>query len=160
MKIGLYAVVLAATLSACSSSALMVEHAPTAVYRANTATLVYEPSTVPVEEGTQAHLQRKMNEALVQGPKAVFRPGNELTIRYHIVGHNEGSRVGRWLTYGLAGQSKSYIEATFFDQAGQTVGSVRAEGAVGVGIAGGSAKSGIDGAVKKIAEYASVTFHR
>ncbi len=160
MKITIAALALALSLGACSSSALMVEHAPTTAYRAETAALVYEPSTVPVEDGTQAHLQRKMTEALVQGPKAVFRPGSELTIKYHIVGHNEGSRVGRWLTYGLAGQSKSYIEAVFIDQTGQMVGSVRAEGAVGVGIAGGSAKSGIDGAVKKIAEYASVTFHK
>jgi hypothetical protein len=154
------ALVMGAALSACSSSALMVEKAPTTQYRVATANLVYDAATIPVEDGTQQYLQTKMKEAFLTDKNAVFTEGSELTVRYHFVGHNEGSRVGRWLTGGLAGGSKTYIEANFMDQAGTQVGSVRSEGSVGLGIAGGSAKSGIDGAVKKIAQYAAVTFKK
>lgn len=149
-----------AGLSACASSALMVDQAPSVTYRAATATLVYQPATIAVEENTQAYLQREMQKVLIDGPNAPFKSGNELTVRYQFVGHNEGSRVGRWLTYGLAGGSKTYIQAEFIDPQGQTVGRVRSEGSVGLGIAGGSAKSGIDGAVKEIARYATATFKR
>lgn len=153
------ALTLGVALGACSSSALMVERAPTA-YRASTARLEYVQPTIAVEEGTQRHLQQKMEQTLVSGPKSVFQPGNDLTIRYQFVGHSEGSRFGRWLTGGLAGGSKTYIQAEFINGAGQVIGGVRSEGSVGVGIAGGSAKSGVDGAVKKIANYASTTFKR
>jgi len=150
----------AMALVGCSSSALMVEKPPVAAVRVETASLVYETPTVAVEEGSQQHLQRRMAEALTTGKNAVFRPGNDLTIKYRFVGHNEGSRLGRYLTMGMAGGSKTYIVADFVNSAGEIIGQVRAEGSVGVGIAGGSAKSGIDGAVKKIAAYAQATFHR
>ena len=151
---------LAMPLTACASGALMVEKAPTTAYKASSVTLAYEEPTVEVEEGTQAYLQREMQKALVTGPEAVFAPGTDLTIRYQIVGHNEGSRIGRYLTGGLAGGSKSYVMATFSDASAQQIGQVRAEGSVGGGLAGGSAKSGIDKAVKEIAKYAAATFKR
>ena len=147
-------------LSACSSSALMVEKPAVGVTRVTTATLQYEEPTIAVEEGTQQHLQRKMAEALTTGEKAVFQPGPDLLIKYRFVGHDEGSRVGRYLTAGLVGGSKTYIVADFYNPAGEMIGQVRAEGSVGVGIAGGSAKSGVDGAVKKIASYAQATFRK
>lgn len=150
----------ALSLSACASSALMVEKPAVGVQRVATATLQYEAPTVSVEETTQQHLQRKMAEALTTGDKAVFSPGPDMTIRYRFVGHNEGSRLGRYLTAGLAGGSKTYIVADFLNPAGETIGQVRAEGSVGGGIAGGSAKSGVDGAVKKIAEYAQANFRK
>lgn len=146
-------------LAACASGALMVEKAPTK-YQASSATLVYEPAMVEVEENTQAYLQRKMDEVFFTGTDAVFKQGTDMTVRYQIVGHNEGSRIGRYLTGGLAGGSKSYIMATFYDSTAQQIGQVRAEGSVGGGLAGGSAKSGIDKAVKEIAEYAAKTFKR
>ena len=156
----MFALALSVSVSACASSALMVDQAPTAEYRAQTAKLEYQPSTVGVEDNTQTYLQSAMRNALVDGPNAVFSSGDELTVRYRFVGHDEGSRVGRWLTAGLAGGSKTYIEAEFIDRSGVTVGRVRSEGAVGMGVFGGSAKSGIDGAVKKIAQYATSTFKR
>lgn len=155
-----FALAMGVPLAACASSALMVDQAPTGQYRAQSATLEYQPSTVGVEDNTQAYLQQAMSNALVTGPDAVFRSGDELKIRYRFVGHDEGSRVGRWLTAGLAGGSKTYIEAEFIDRNGASVGKVRSEGAVGMGVFGGSAKSGIDAAVKKIAQYATATFKR
>jgi len=155
-----FVLVAALAMGGCSSSALMVERPPVATTRVTTAALQYDTPTIAVEEGAQQHLQRRMQEAFLTGENAVFQPGNDLTIRYRFVGHNEGSRVGRYLTMGLAGGSKTYIVADFLNSAGEMVGQVRAEGSVGVGIAGGSAKSGIDGAVKKIAAYAQATFRR
>jgi hypothetical protein len=148
------------TLASCASGALMVDRAPTATYRVSTAKLEYVAPSVAVEESSQAHLRAKMQEALISGEKAVFQPGDEITVRYKFDGHNEGSRVGRWLTAGLAGGSKTYIQAEFLNASGEVIGSVRSEGSVGVGIAGGSAKSGIDKAVKEIARYATVTFRK
>lgn len=158
------AIVLALTcavmLPACSSSGLSVENQPSAAYRASTASLQYLPPAVSVEEASQAYLREKMNAELVSGPDAVFGSGSDITIRYQFVGHNEGSRVGRWLTAGIAGGSKTYVVAEFLNSAGTVIGKVRAEGTVGGGFAGGSAKSGIDGAVKQIAKYARETFKR
>jgi len=148
------------SVSGCASSALMVNSAPIGQYRADTITLEYMPAAIPVEDGTQSYLQQRMREAFLEGSNAPFKPGGQLTLRYQFVGHNEGSRVGRWLTAGLAGGSKSYIQAEFLNADKQVVGSVRAEGTVGGGFAGGSAKSGVDGAVKRITEYAILTFHR
>lgn len=159
MKAVVLAMVVAVAVSGCSSSALMVEK-PAVAYRASTATLEYLPATIGVEDNTQTYLQTRMADALVTGSKAVFSQGTDLRIRYQFVGHDEGSRVGRWLTAGLAGGSKTYILAEFVNPTGQVIGSVRAEGAVGIGIAGGSAKSGIDAAVKKIADYAQANFKR
>jgi len=158
MKLGVMTAAL--ILAGCSNSALVVERPVATQQRVETATLQYETPTVPVDDSAQQHLQRRMNEALVSGEKAVFKPGSDLTIRYRFVGHNEGSRLGRYLTMGMAGGSKTYIVADFVVPTGEVVGQVRAEGSVGVGIAGGSAKSGIDGAVKKIAAYAQATFRR
>jgi hypothetical protein len=157
---GLMTVAGAFALAACSSSALMVERPPAVPTRVESATLEYETPTIAVEEGTQQHLQRRMAEALTTGKDAVFKPGGDMVIKYRFVGHNEGSRLGRYLTMGMAGGSKTYILADFINPAGEMIGQVRAEGSVGVGIAGGSAKSGVDGAVKKIAAYAQATFRR
>lgn len=158
------AIVLALTcalmLPACATSGLSVESQPTEAFRASTATLQYLPPAVTVEDTTQAYLREKMAEKLVGGSDAVFGQGSDITIRFQFTGHNEGSRVGRWLTAGIAGGSKTYIVAEFVNPAGAVVGKVRAEGSVGGGFAGGSAKSGIDGAVNQIAKYARETFKR
>lgn len=150
----------AALLAGCSSSALMVDRPPAVATKVSTAKLEYVAPTIGVEDGTQAYLRQKMDDALLSGKSAVFAPGDEITIRYQFVGHNEGSRAARWLTGGLAGGSKTYIQVDFVNATGEVVGRVRAEGSVGVGIAGGSAKTGIDAAVKKIAAYAMTTFKR
>lgn len=153
-------IICAVLLAGCSSSALMVDRAPVTATKVSTAKLEYVAPTIGVEDGTQAYLRDKMAEALVSGEQAVFSAGDEITIRYQFVGHNEGSRAARWLTGGLAGGSKTYIQAEFVSPTGEVLGRIRSEGSVGMGIAGGSAKSGIDAAVKKIASYAAVTFKR
>ncbi len=129
-----------ACLTACSSSALMNRKST----RADQPRAGDQPRhrRSRWRDATQSASSARWPKRSSVEPEAVFPAGNELTIRYHAVGHNEGSRVGRYLTMGMAGGSKP-SEADFVAADGTRVGQVRAEGAVGVGIAGGSAKSGL-----------------
>lgn len=70
---------------------------------------------VATQEPTQTCLQRKMQEAFFNSHAAGFQKSSELTVLYRIIGSHESSRVGRYLTGGLAGGSKSFVEATFDD---------------------------------------------
>ncbi len=51
------------------------------------------------------------------------------------------------------------LEVDFIGPDGTVLSTVRGEGGVNWGLAGGSANSGIDEAVEKIAEYAEVQFN-
>ncbi|MGB7370785.1 MAG: hypothetical protein WA907_05995 [Erythrobacter sp.] len=149
---------LALMTSACASSLLSVEQPYTGDARYQTANLQYDESAVPVDQDNLEYTAEKMENALFDGDSPIFSRGDGITIRYRYVGFNEGSRVGRWLTGGIGGQSKVLLEVDFVDQSGDVVARVRGEGGVGGGLAGGSNKTGIDKAIAEVAEYAARTF--
>lgn len=155
--------ILAATaavmLSACASSALTVESPAVAGFRTDSVSIERDPQMpVSVDAENLAYTQRQLEEAFFGGKAPLFDRGSGMTVRYRYVGFNEGSRVGRYLTGGFAGASKVVLETDFVAPDGRVLGTVRGEGEVRAGFAGGSNKSGIDKAVKKIAEYAAANF--
>ena len=159
MKNTIIAIAAMLTLSACANSALTVENANRSDYRSETAVVERDrdmPISVDAENLT--YTQRQLEEALFAGDAPVFAKGDGLTIRYRYVGFNEGSRVGRYLTGGLSGGSKVVLEVDFVDPNGAVLSTVRGEGTVSGGMFGGSNKSGIDKAVKRVAEYAAMHF--
>lgn len=155
--------ILAATaavmLSACASSSLTVETPAVAGFRTDTANVERDPQmAASVDAENLAYTQRQLEEAFFGGKDPLFDRGSGMTVRYRYVGFDEGSRVGRYLTGGLMGASKVVLETEFIAPDGSVLGTVRGEGEVRAGFAGGSNKSGIDKAVKRVAEYAAANF--
>lgn len=154
-----FAALSALALSACASSALTVEQPAVAGFRAESVKVERDPQMfVAVDAENLAYTQRKLEEAFFEGKSPLFDRGSGMTVRYRYVGFNEGSRVGRYLTAGLAGGSKVVLETDFVAPDGRVLGTVRGEAEVRAGLAGGSNKTGIDKAVKRVAEYAAVNF--
>lgn len=158
MKRYLFAVSAALMLSACASSVLTVEQPYVGSQRYSSAMLQFDQSSVPIDEDNRSYTEAKMTEALFGGQNPIFTKGDGLTVRYRYVGFNEGSRFGRYMTMGLAGGSKIVLEADFVDGSGKVLSTVRGEGEVRGGVAGGSNKSGIDKAISEVADYAARTF--
>lgn len=158
MKRVVFAAVAALSLSACASSVLTVEQPYAGQARYQQAQLVYDDSSVSVDADNLEYTREHMKEAFFGGESPIFTEGDGMTVRWRYVGFNEGSRVGRYLMPGIAGGSKIVLEADFVDANGAVMSTVRGEASVGGGFAGGSNKTGIDKAVKEIAEYASAKF--
>lgn len=154
----LFAGVAALALSACASSVLTVEQPYAGQQRYSMATLQYDKSSVPVDDDNLSYTRAKLDQALFGGPSPIFQRGAGLTIRYRYVGFNEGSRVGRYLLPGIAGGSKIVLETDFVAPDGKVLATVRGEGEVRGGFLGGSNKSGIDKAVREVADYAAANF--
>ncbi|USA40245.1 hypothetical protein NCF86_03565 [Pelagerythrobacter marinus] len=146
-------------LSACANSALTVETPDRSNYRSATAQVERDREmVVPVDAENLTYTQKKLEEELFGGDTPLFEQGDGLTVRYRYVGFNEGSRVGRYLTAGLTGGSKVVLEVDFVGPDGTVLSTVRGEGSVSGGMFGGSNKSGIDKAVKRVAEYAAMHY--
>lgn len=158
MKNYILAIFAALSLSACASSVLTVEKPYAGQQRFSAATLTYDESSVPVDTDNLSYTQRKLDQALFGGTSPLFQRGNGLTVRYRYVGFNEGSRVGRYLAPGIAGGSKIVLETDFVAPDGTVMATVRGEGEVRGGFLGGSNKTGIDKAVREIADYAARHF--
>ena len=158
MKNFVFAIVASVALSACASSVLTVEKPYAGQQRFSTATLAYDQSSVPVDADNLGYTQRKLDQALFGGASPIFQRGAGLTVRYRYVGFNEGSRVGRYLAPGIAGGSKIVLETDFVAPDGTVMATVRGEGEVRGGFLGGSNKTGIDRAVRDIADYAARHF--
>ena len=154
----LFSGVAALALSACASSVLTVEQPYAGQQRFSTATLEYDKSSVPVDDDNLSYTRNKLDDALFGGASPIFQRGDGLKIRYRYVGFNEGSRFGRYLAPGIAGGSKIVLETDFVGPDGTVLATVRGEGEVRGGFFGGSNKSGIDKAVKEIADYAASNF--
>ncbi|MGB3796834.1 MAG: hypothetical protein WA957_11085 [Alteraurantiacibacter sp.] len=152
------AAIAALMLSACANSALTVEQPYRGAQKFSTAMVQYDASTVGVDDENIAYTTKKMEQALFGGDTPVFSQGSGLTVRYRYVGFDEGSRFGRYLSGGLAGGSKVVLETEFVSPTGEVLATVRGEGTVGGGLAGGSNKTGIDKAVEKVADYAAANF--
>lgn len=149
----------ALTLSACANSALTVESPNRSNYRTDTARVERDPEMiVDVDAENMAYTQQELEKALFSGEAPLFKQGDGLTVRYRYVGFDEGSRLGRYLTAGITGGSKVTLEVDFIGPDGAVLSTVRGEGSVNGGAFGGSNKSGIDKAVKKVAEYAATQY--
>jgi hypothetical protein len=148
-------------LAGCAASHLIVEEPARASVRANALTLAYDDSVTGVPQSASEYVQKKMQDAFFGGDHPLFQHGTEMTVRYHFVGYDAGSRVGRYFagTFGV-GEAQMVLEAVFVDASGQTVARVRGQGQVRAGFFGGSANTGIDKAVKEIARYAAEHFKR
>jgi hypothetical protein len=149
----------ALTLSACANSALTVESPNRANYHTNMAQVQRDPEMiVAVDAENLTYTQRELEKAFFEGEAPLFQRGQGLTVRYRYVGFNEGSRLGRYLTGGITGGSKVVLEVDFVNPDGTVMSTVRGEGTVSGGVLGGSNKSGIDKAVKRVAEYAATHY--
>lgn len=158
MKKILFAAAAAVALSGCASSMLSVEKPYAGTQRFDTASVVYDESSVPVDADNLEYTKNKMEAAFYEGESPIFTKGDGLTVKWRYVGFNEGSRLGRYMLPGIAGGSKILLEADFVDADGTVLSTVRGEAEVGGGFAGGSNKTGIDKAVKEIATYAAAKF--
>lgn len=149
----------ALALAACSNSSLLVELPNTSTYRTDTATIHYDESTVSVDDENVAYTQRKMEEAFFGGDTPLFEEGDGITVNYRYLTFDEGNQVTRYLVGPLAGGSKVVLEVDFVGPDEEVLATVRGEGTVSGGFFGGSNKSGIDGAIEEIADYAAAQFH-
>jgi hypothetical protein len=149
----------ALSLAGCASSHLIVEQPTHAQLRARTVTLAYDDTATKVSQSASAYVQHKMEEAFYSGPGA-FGHGPDLTVRYHFVGFDKGSRLGRYMLGPLGvGEAQMILEAQFVDPAGNVVAVVRGQSAVRGGFFGGSSNTAIDKSVKEIRAYAQEHFH-
>jgi hypothetical protein len=155
----IFASLMALSLAACQHSALMVEAPNQSSYRASAATLHYDGSNVTVDDENIAYTQRKMEEAFFGGDQPLFTRGQGITANYRYIAFDEGSQVARYLLGPIAGGSTILLEVDFVGPDGTVLSTVRGEGRVSGGFVGGSNKSGIDGAIDEIAEYAAAQFH-
>lgn len=159
MKKILFASLSALALAACSNSSLLVERPNTSAYRTSMATIQYDGSNVTVDDENVAYTQRKMEEAFFGGETPLFDEGDGITVNYRYLTFDEGSQVTRYLMGPIAGGSKVVLEVDFVGPDGEILSTVRGEGTVSGGFFGGSNKSGIDGAINEIADYAAAQFH-
>lgn len=155
----MFASLSALALAACSNSSLLVERPNTSSYRTNFASINYDGSNVSVDDENIAYTQRKMEEAFFGGDTPLFDQGAGITANYRYLAFDEGSQVTRYLMGPIAGGSKVVLEVDFVGPDGDILATVRGEGTVSGGFFGGSNKSGIDGAIDEIAEYAAAQFH-
>lgn len=154
-----FAALAALTLAGCANSALTVETPNRSDFRAAAASVERDPEMiVAVDSANLAYTQQELEKALFTGKAPLFDRGSGLTVRYRYVGFEEGSRLGRYLTAGMTGGSQVVLEVDFLGPDGAVLSTVRSQGNVSGGLFGGSNKSGIDKAVKKIAEYAAAQF--
>lgn len=159
MKKFVLASVLALSAAACANNSLMVETPNASSYRTQYASLEAADSTVNVDAENQAYTLRKLNDAFFGGETPLFREGEGITAKFRYITFDEGSQVGRYLGGGiLGGGSKVVLEVSFYAPSGNELAVVRSEAAVNGGFFGGSNKSGIDAAVKNVAEYAASEF--
>ncbi|MEO7178507.1 MAG: DUF4410 domain-containing protein [Allosphingosinicella sp.] len=155
------AILVAVPLAGCASSHLIVEQPSHAELRAGSAKLVYDDTTTGVSNSASTYVQKKMEAAFYGGDKPRFVRGEELTVKYHFVGFDKGSRVGRYMLGPLGvGEAQMILEAQFFDPSGTMVAVVRGQSAVRGGFFGGSANTAIDKSVKEIRDYAVEHFRR
>jgi hypothetical protein len=154
-------IAVAAPLGGCAASHLIVEQPATQVVHVDAVTLAYDDTTTAVPQSASAYVQHKMENAFFGGDHPLFQKGTQMTVRYHFVGYDAGSRVGRYFagTFGV-GEAQMVLEAVFVDGSGNTIARVRGQGQVRAGFFGGSANTGIDKAVKEIARYATEHFKR
>jgi hypothetical protein len=145
----------AAPLTACASSHLIVEQPSHSMLRASALTLQYDETVTGVPAASSAYVQRKMEEAFFAGDQHYFTHGQEMTIRYHFVGFDQGSRLGRYVLGPLGvGEAQMVLEAQFVAPDGTVLAVVRGQSDVRGGFFGGSANTGIDKAVREIRDYA------
>lgn len=149
----------ALALSACANSALIVEKPNTSSYRAASAAITYDKSSVAVDAENVAYTQKKMEEAFFGGDTPLFEKGEGIGVRYRYVAFDEGSQAARYFLGPIAGGSKVLLEVDFIGPEGGVLATVRGEGTVSGGFFGGSNKSGIDKAIKEVANYAAAEFH-
>lgn len=159
MKKFILASVLSLTTVACANNSLMVETPNASSYRTQFATISAAESTVAVDAENQAYTLRKLNEAFFGGDAPLFKEGEGISVQYRYVTFDEGSQAARYLGGGiLGGGSKVVLEVIFLNPNGDELAVVRSEASVNGGFFGGSNKSGIDAAVKNVAEYAAAEF--
>ncbi|MEM1132952.1 MAG: DUF4410 domain-containing protein [Pseudomonadota bacterium] len=159
MKKLLFASALALTVSACANSSLLVERPNSSAYRSDSANIVYDNSTVEVDEENLTYTQKEMEEAFFGGDEPLFTKGDGMTVRYRYLSFDEGSQTARYFAGPFAGGSKVVMEVDFVDPNGTVMSTVRGEGTVSGGFFGGSNKSGIQEAIEEVAEYAHTQFH-
>jgi hypothetical protein len=148
-------------LTACASSHLIVEQPSRGTARANALTLSYDETVTGVPQSASAYVQRKMEEAFFGGPQSYFTRGQEMTVRYHFVGFDRGSRLGRYMLGPLGvGEAQMVLEAQFVAPDGTVLAVVRGQSDVRGGFFGGSANTAIDKAVREIRDYAVQHFRR
>lgn len=160
MKKFLVAAALAFTVTGCASSALMVEQPNTSSLRTSTASIAYDKSNVPVDDDNITYTQKRMETEFFGGKVPLFAKGDGITIKYRYIGFDEGSQAARYFLGPIAGGSKILLEVDFIAPDGTLLSKVRGEGTVSGGFFGGSNKSGIDQAVKKVAEFAAANFRQ
>lgn len=159
MKRIFLASVLALSAAACANNSLMVERPNASDFRTQYATLEAAESTVPIDDENEAYTRRKLDEAFFGGGSPLFKEGDGVVARYRYITFDEGSQAARYLGGGLfGGGSQVVLEVRFLDSAGEELSVVRSEASVNAGLFGGSNKSGIDAAVKNIADYAAAEF--
>jgi hypothetical protein len=142
-------------LTACASSHLIVEQPSRSDLRATALTLAYDETVTGVPASASAYVQHKMDEAFFGGPHPFFTHGQEMTIRYHFVGFDAGSRLGRYMLGPLGvGEAQMVLEAQFVAPDGTVLAVVRGESEVRGGFFGGSSNTAIDKAVREIRDYA------
>lgn len=154
----IFVAILAFIISGCASSALMVEQPKAGSFRTSSAEVVYDGSNVPVDDDNVTYTQERMEKEFFGGDSPLFAKGDGITVKYRYIGFDEGSQATRYLLGPIAGGSKILLEADFLGPDGEMLAQVRGEGSVNGGFFGGSNKSGIDQAVRKIAEYAAANF--
>jgi hypothetical protein len=145
----------AVPLAGCASSHLIVEQPSRVNLRASSVTLAYDETSTGVPAASAAYVQHKMEEAFYGGQQHYFTSGGDLTVRYHFVGFDQGSRLGRYALGALGvGEAQMVLEAQFVAPDGSVVAVVRGQSAVRGGFFGGSSNTAIDKAVGEIRDYA------
>ncbi|WOE74464.1 DUF4410 domain-containing protein [Alterisphingorhabdus coralli] len=150
---------MALSVAACANSSLLVERPNSSTYRSDSANIVYDNSTVEVDEENLTYTQKEMEEAFFGGDEPLFTKGDGMTVRYRYLAFDEGSQTTRYFAGPFAGGSKVVMEVDFVDPNGTVMSTVRGEGTVSGGFFGGSNKSGIQEAIEEVAEYAHTQFH-
>lgn len=149
---------IAATLSACGASHMVVMEPNRSAVKAEGVQLVYDDSVMGVPQEAVDKVKRYMQDRFF-GEGAAFTRGNEMTVRYGFVGFDEGSQFSRWFFGGLGdGKATMVIQAEFVDQNGNVLAKVQSEGELSAGFFGGDSDSAIKKAVGEIGDYAETNF--
>jgi hypothetical protein len=156
--IALLLTAIALTVSACGAGHTIVLEPNTSAAKAQTVRLSYDGSNVKLPEGTVEKMQRYIEDRFFKGETTMFRPGNDLTIKWSFIGYDEGNQFVRWAIGFGAGEAMMVVRADYFDATGKKLASIQAHGTVSMGLFGGSSDDALKNVADQIARYAEANF--
>ncbi len=115
-----------------------------------------EPSSADAPENIRSQFQALLDEALYS--EYHFQRGGELTIRWQLIGYDEGSRALRYFVPLGAGTGEIMVRARFLDVKGREIATIQGEGSISRGLFGGSYENALSECADAIANYARDNF--